>query len=162
MAARDDTDRSTVIATAEWSIEADRWDPAAEHKAWLYQTQRGAFFLVDRVETSRQKADGDWVQIDRYEFTPFTRERAQAWAMGLDDMSGIEVALIAEGVFDDPPEAEAEAEDVATLPVRLPPALRKQVDVLAAADDVSVNTVIIRCLESCIAGRRAKLEVVEG
>ena len=52
--------------------------------------------------------------------------------------------------FDEPPEAEAEAEPSATIYVRVPTVLKQRVDQAAAEAKLSVNAWAMKCMERCI------------
>ena len=136
------TDTSTLLAKAEWELD-DQWSPynGAECEGELYQTRGGAFFLVTTIHTK----DADGEPRDKVEFAPMTAERAQAWLLEGD----VEVYR---NPFDDPPEAEAEAETGATIYIRVPAALKRDADEAAREAKLSGNSWALRCVERCLEG----------
>src|SRR5262249_39513540 len=131
-----------VLAKAEWELD-DRWSPynGAECKGELYQTRGGAFFLVTTIHTK----DADGEPRHKVELAPMTAEGARAWLLEGD----IEVYR---NPFDDPPEAEAEAETGATIYIRVPAALKRDADEAAREAKLSGNAWALRCVERCLEG----------
>ena len=140
------TETSTLVARAEW--EVDNYSPYAgsECEGELYQTRGGAFFLVTTIHIPESR-DSD--ARDKVEFDVMTAERAQAWL--LDG----EVEVI-RNVFDDPPEAEAEADTGATIYIRVPESLKREVDAAAEKAGTSVNVWAMRCVEHCLKNQKAE------
>jgi hypothetical protein len=134
------TDTSTALATSSW--EPDE----GEIKATLYQTRGGAFYVIE--EWSREV----WDERERQHETkvtatlePLSPEKAHEWIM-----TG-KVEII-KNPFDDPPEAEAEAEPGATIYIRVPASLKRSVDEAAKGAKVSGNVWAMRCVEQCLGG----------
>jgi hypothetical protein len=132
------TTTSTALATSSW--EPDE----GEIHATLYQTRGGAFYVVE--EWSRDV----WNERERQHeikitttIEPMSPEKAHEWIM-----TG-EVEII-KNPFDDPPEAEAEAEPGATIYIRVPASLKHSVDEAAKAAKVSGNVWAMRCVEKCL------------
>jgi hypothetical protein len=136
------TDTSTLLAKAEWQLD-DQWSPynGAECEGELYQTRGGAFFLVTTIHTK----DADGEPRDKVEFAPMTAERAHEWLLEGD----VEVYR---NPFEDPPEAAAEAESGATIYIRVPASLKRDVDEAARGAKVSGNVWAMRCVERCLEG----------
>jgi hypothetical protein len=136
------TDTSTVLAKAEWDLD-DQRSPynGAECEGRLYQTRGGAFFLVTTIHLT----DGSRELKEKVEFAPMTAERAQAWLLEGD----VEVYR---NRFEDPPEAAAETETGATIYIRVPAALKRDVDEAAGEAKVSGNVWAMRCVEHCLEG----------
>jgi hypothetical protein len=130
------------LAKAEWTLE-DQWSPhdGAECEGELYQTRGGAFFLVTTIHT--KNLDGE--PKDKVEFEPMTTERAQEWLLEGD-------VAIYRNPFDDPPEAAAESEGGATIYIRVPAALKRDVDEAAREAKISRNVWAMRCVEQCLDG----------
>lgn len=132
------TETSTLLAKAGWDLD-DRRSPyngvACEGR--LYQTRGGAFFLVTTINLGELQ--------EKVEFAPMTAERAQAWLLEGD----VEVYRNA---FEDPPEAAAETETGATIYIRVPAALKRDVDEAAGDAKVSGNVWAMRCVEHCLEG----------
>jgi hypothetical protein len=106
----------------------------------LYQTLGGAFFLVE--ETARNV----WNEREQKRetkaatnVTPMSRDEAQEWIM-----TG-EVEII-KNPFEDPPEAAAEAEPGATIYIRVPASLKREVE--EAAKEAKVSGNVWRCAAS--------------
>ena len=76
-------------------------------------------------------------------FVPMSREQAHKWMMTGD----VEVFR---DLFELPPEAEAEAEPDATIYIRVPASLKRNVDGAARAAKVSGNVWAMRCVEQCL------------
>jgi predicted HicB family RNase H-like nuclease len=108
----------------------------------LYQTQGGAFFVHDH-ETWAVNRDGEWEERERDTFHPMSREEAHKWIL-VD-----QVEILAKGIFDEPPEAEAETTASATIYLRVPVALKQRIEAAAAKAEQSVNVWAMRCLEQC-------------
>lgn len=129
-----------------------RWDDAAgqqsiEHKATLYQTRGGAFFLVDEWEDARKDPrTGEWVSKTKTEFEALTREEVDELVANTD---GLEI--VDNSVLEDPPEATAETSPEATIYARVPVALKRRLDEAARAEGQSINAYVTRCLERCMA-----------
>ena len=80
-------------------------------------------------------------------FVPLSPEQAEKWIM----TGEVEVF---HNPFGEPPEAVAEAEPGATIYLRLPLSLKKQVEDAAQKDELSVNAWAMRCMEACLAAAR--------
>lgn len=137
------TDTSTRLATSEYDATYNHQDYPG--LGTLYQTRGGAFFVHEQIDLGHDD-DGDRILRDRFE--ALSSEQAQRWLM-----TG-EVEVV-HNPFEDPPEAAAEAEASTTLYVRVPVALKKQIEQAAAADKLSGNAWAIRCLENCLRARSA-------
>jgi hypothetical protein len=135
------TETATLLATSTWTLQ-NQYSPhyGAECDGELYQTRGGAFFVITTIHTS----DRDGEKIDKFECQPLSAEKANRWILDGD-------VEIIHNPFDEPPEAEAEAEPSSTIYVRVPPALKHQVEQAAATSGVSVNIFALRCLERCVA-----------
>ena len=134
------TDTALKFAKAEWSKDG------TENTGIFYKTRGGAFFM--HQETTRQV----WNERERgyrtkveHSFEPLSPETAQAW---LNHGEGdIEILV---DVFECPPEATAEEETSATIYTRVPMELKKLLDERAAAQGLSGNAFVMRCLENCL------------
>jgi predicted HicB family RNase H-like nuclease len=136
------TDTATQLATS--SREDD-----GKITETLYQTRGGAFFL------HRQTVNAVWNEEDRskhietdHAFRPQSPEDAHKWILTGD----VEVLR---NPFDDPPEAEAEAEPGATIYIRVPASLKRAVDEAAKTQNVSGNVWAMRCVERCLSEDKA-------
>lgn len=120
----------------------------------LYQTRGGAFFRHVQEVVAYQDRNREWQERETNQFEAMTRDKAHAWVMEQND-----VKLLSD-VFGEPPEAAAGDAAVAeaTIYARMPLALKSQAEALARADGLSVNSYVIRCLESCAASRRTAVE----
>ena len=107
----------------------------------LYVTRGGDFFLhiIDK--------SGD---EDLHSFAAMTKDEAHEWVMS----GGKELFS---DVFGEPPEAEAEepSKPEATIYMRVPEPLKRQVESRAKEAGHSMNAWMIRCVESCVAGSGA-------
>jgi hypothetical protein len=135
------TDTSSLVAKAEWVL-SDTYSPhhGAECEGQLYQTRGGAFFLV--ITTHTQDRDGD--PIDKVECEAMSAEQANAWILE----GNVEVI---HNPFEEPPEAEAEAEPGATITIRVPAALKRSIDEAVRKAKLSSNAWGMRCFERCLA-----------
>jgi hypothetical protein len=135
------TDTSTLLAKAEWTLN-DQWSPynGSEVEGELYQTRGGAFFLVTTIHIP---GDNSSDARDKVEFAAMPPDRAQAWLLEGD-------VEIYRNPFDDPPEATAEADAGATIYIRVPAALKRDVDEAAREEQVSGNVWAMRCVERCL------------
>jgi hypothetical protein len=136
------TDTSTLLAKAEWTLD-DSWSPhhGMECEGELYQTRGGAFFLVTTIHTK----DAEGEPKDKVEVESMTDQRTQEWLLDGD----VEVYR---NPFEDPPEATAETETGATIYLRVPAALKRDVDEAAGKAKTSGNVWAMRCVEQCLEG----------
>jgi predicted HicB family RNase H-like nuclease len=138
------TATSTLLATFEWEHKDHNGGVTEEGTDLLYQTRGGAFFLhEEKTAYVWDENEREMRQRERNEFTPLSPEGAHKWMLEGD----IEVL---NNPFDDPPEAEAEAEAGATIYIRVPAALKRRVDEAAKAEGVSGNLWAMRCIERCL------------
>ncbi|MEQ9642527.1 MAG: hypothetical protein RIM84_21040 [Alphaproteobacteria bacterium] len=137
------TDTSTPLGRSNWKP-----NDATEIEEVLYQTRGGAFF-VDVVETKQVWVESWQAMEERVEhaFTPLSPEQAQKWML-----EGEEVEVL-HNPFEDPPEAAAESEPAATIYIRVPAALKRQVDEAARTAKQSGNVWAMRCVERCLEER---------
>jgi hypothetical protein len=137
------TDTSTLLARAEWEFD-NQFSPyhGLECGGELYQTRGGAFFVATTIHVPGDKGREP---KDKVEFAPLSPERAQAWLLEGE----VEVYR---NPFEDPPEAGAEAETGATIYIRVPAALKRDVDEAAKEARVSGNVWAMRCVERCLEG----------
>lgn len=132
------TATSALIATSNWTD-----DNEIEHHEELYQTRGGAFFLVDTFK-EYDREEREW--NERSVFEAYAPADVATW---LND-GEIEIHREPAGVEFDPPEAEASDEAVATtvFSLRMPAAIKRDVEVRAAKEGVSMNAYIMRMLEA--------------
>ena len=144
------TDTSTLIAQSD-DMDGD-WEAGGygSRTTWrLYQTRGGAFFEHrDMVMRHRDPDTGEWHEEERHSFLRKTRDEAHTWVM-----TG-ETEVFAD-VFGEPPEATAEESAAATIYVRMPSTLKDRVETAAKSDALSVNAWAVRCMERCLAEKRA-------
>jgi len=135
-----DTNTSTPIASYEYTNEK-----SYEVEATIYQTRGGAFFIVHRWGVPNP----DWKGIldTKVQFESISRAELDRLVATADQLEIINADAISA-----PPEAAEESEPGATLYVRLPASLKKQIDDAAKAAKVSANVWAMRCLESCLSG----------
>jgi predicted HicB family RNase H-like nuclease len=130
---------STLIAQRPWtSIDKNT-------RVWegLYITRGGAFFTyrdTERDQVWNERVGQVEENVVEFSFMPKSREQAQEWML-----TG-EVEVL-HNLFEEPPEAVAETETGATLYLRMPATLKRKIDDVAKADDVSANVWAVRCLE---------------
>ena len=133
------TDTSTKLAQTDCED-----DDGKDGLDVLYVTQGGAFYLYSRTtEKVWNESERAHEENTSHAFIPMSPERAHAWLMEGD----IEVF---HNPFDDPPEATAEAEAGATLYIRVPAVLKREVEEAAAAEKVSGNVWAMRCVAKCL------------
>ena len=139
------TDTATLIAKAE-KVDAG-WENNTggdRQEFVMYQTRGGAFFVhVHTTTLRRNPSSGNWEQIERDVFEPMDRDLAQQWVLEEG-----EVELVSD-VFGEPPEAAAEADQGGTIYVRVPGSLKARIDAAAKAANLSVNSWVMRCVETC-------------
>jgi hypothetical protein len=132
-----DTDKSTVIARAEYEWEIDGTDRPCE--GTLYRTQGGAFFELREIDTGETDSHGG--KTYKFIIEPMSERAAHKWVLEgnveLVDETFIEVA-----------DAVAEpTEPLAVIYLRVPPSLKRRVDEVAKAREMSVNAFVVRALE---------------
>jgi hypothetical protein len=134
------TATSTLVAKATWILR-DTYSPhyGAECDGELYQTRGGAFFLITTIHT--KGSDGD--PIEKVECVPMSAARANEWILEGD-------VEIIRNPFEEPPEAEAESEPGSTIYIRVPAALKRDVDEAAKKSKMSSNVWAMRCIERCL------------
>jgi predicted HicB family RNase H-like nuclease len=140
------TQTATVLAVHQYDDEADPYgrEPACRGRLYLCQTAKNAFFEVDEGEKEvwdQKEEKTAW--RDYCHFKPMSAEQAAKWFTTGD----VEVY---HNPFDEIPEAGAEKEENATIYVRLPASLKSAVEKAAQANNTSINTEVLRCLERCI------------
>jgi len=145
------TETAAKVASLEFDASSAGGTRGAEV---LYQTRGGAFFRHVQEVVAYQNRGGEWQERESNQFEAMTRDEAHAWVMKQND-----VELLSD-VFGEPPEASARdaVAAEATIYARVPLSLKNQVETLARADGLSVNSFVIRCLESCAASRRMAAE----
>jgi HicB family len=105
----------------------------------LYQTRHGAYFQHDG-DWGVSNEDGPLVNI-----TPLPPSKAQAW------MEKHASASLIEKHFGEQPEA---GESESRITVRIPDALKSQIEAMAATHKQSLNAWIMRCVEGCAMHQR--------
>ena len=139
------TATATKIAASEFN-ERGVGGPVGQDV--LYQTRGGAFFIATHEVVTYRDRDGEWQSKEQNEVTPMSRNFAQAWALKGD------VELFSD-FFGEPPEASAKPQEPgATIYTRVPLSLKDRIETHARADGLSVNSYVIRCLESCATAQR--------
>jgi hypothetical protein len=132
------TSTSTRLAQARW--EGDGGNVVGI----LYQTRGGAFFVDEETtRTVRDAAERPDEERIEHGFVPLSPDGAHKWILEGD-------VEIFNNPFDDPPEATAEAEPGATIYVRVPSALKSQVEGAAKRAQMSSNAWILLCMERCL------------
>jgi predicted HicB family RNase H-like nuclease len=112
----------------------------------LYQTRRGAFFIVKkRTTTVWNKDEQESEPRIMRTFDPVSSEKAQRWMLEGE-------VHVFRNPFGDPPEAAAEAEPGATIYVRVPATLKRAADAAAHQQNLSGNVWAMRCIEQCLEG----------
>ena len=135
------TDTSTRLAESEYEADYNHQDRPC--RGTLYQTRGGAFFVWETIDLDVD-VDGD--AISRERFKALSAKEAEEWIMTGD-------VEIIHNPFGEPPEAEAENSPAATLYVRVPSILKRQVEDAAKDDNLSVNAYMLRCAENCLNDR---------
>jgi hypothetical protein len=142
------TDTATKLAQKTWESPFGR--TGAKGVRTLYQTKGGAFFLFEEnTEGIWNERAGEYEVKTTCAFIPINRKYAEEWIL-----EGKE-AKIFNNPFGDPPEAAADASTGETMLVRMPPALKRQIEEAAKANDVSMNAFMLRCIEACMRERTA-------
>jgi hypothetical protein len=132
------TATSTRLATSEYETEYNHQDRRCEGA--LFQTLGGAFFVWETIHLG---VDGDGGNVTRDRFKALSAKEAEDWIMSGD-------VEIIHNPFGEPPEAEAESSPASTLYVRVPSALKRQVEDAAKDDNLSVNAYMLKCAENCL------------
>jgi predicted HicB family RNase H-like nuclease len=132
------------LAESSWEDKDHNGLTTAEHKHTLYQTRGGAFFVDEETTQSVwNERERETETKTSNTFIPMSPEQAHKWMM----TGEVEVFR---SPFELPPEAEAEAEPGSTIYIRVPAALKSNVDKAARAAKVSGNVWAMRCLEQCL------------
>ncbi|MGJ0426982.1 hypothetical protein [Methylocystis sp.] len=134
------TDTSTLLAKSEYSTEYNHVEYPCEGR--LYQTRGGAFFVHEVIDLGYDRELDE--RVIKYKAEAFSAEKAQKWIMSGD-------TEVFHNPFEDPPEAQAEAEPSATIYVRVPASLKQRLEHAASAEKLSGNSWAIRCIEQCLA-----------
>ena len=136
------TATSTRLAEARW-----KRDEEERVIGTLYQTRGGAYFTDEEtVRTVWNEDERRHEDQTEHRFVPLSAEGAQKWLV--DGEGDVEIF---HNPFEDPPEASAEADPGATIYVRVPASLKKQVDDAAKSDGISANLWAMSCVERCLA-----------
>ena len=137
------TETSIKVARSEYD-GSERGEPRGDQI--LYQTRGGALFLHSCEITMYKDRNGDWQNREYNHFQVMNRDDAHKWVMEAG-----QVELLSD-VFGEPPEAAADPSAwSATIYARVSLPLKTQVETLAKAAGLSVNSYVIRCLETCAA-----------
>jgi hypothetical protein len=104
----------------------------------LYQTPSGAFFEVVHHEFYILNPLSDiWETSERTTLTPQGSEQAKVWLSGLDPTA----------IRHNPFQTPEETTGTATVIVRMPLSLKKQIEAAAAEGNMSVNALALRAFE---------------
>lgn len=133
-----DTDKSKVIAKAEYEWELN--EENCPCVGTLYQTPGGAFFEFRDIRFTDDHGNAD----HKHMFEPMTAAQAQKWVLEGD------VELWDEDFIAVPEAAAETAEPQATIYVRAPAALKRQVDIAAKDANLSLNAYVLRALEQAL------------
>ncbi len=134
-----DTDKSTVIAKAEYDWDPDNGVTATE--GTLYRTAGGAFFEVIEIKTE----DENGVTNYKSQLGPLSEVAAYKWLeIGQVELIDDSFAEVAEAT-------EENVETTATIYVRTTPTLKRQVEFCSKNAGLSVNAYVIRCLAAGVA-----------
>lgn len=137
------TDTSTALARCEFEPDSD----GVETVETLYLTRGGAYFIdQENTRTIWNERERENETKVTNTFIPESPETAHKWMMTAPNVE------VFRNPFEDPPEAEAEAEPGATIYIRVPAALKRNVDDAAKAAKVSGNVWTMRCVEKCLRG----------
>jgi hypothetical protein len=134
------TETSTKVARSEYD-QTSEGGPRGYQT--LYQTRGGAFFLHSFEVSDYKDRHGEWQERESNHFEPMSRDVAQGWVLNAG-----QVELLSDA-FGEPPEAAAGDTGAwhATIYARVPVMLKDRVEASAKAAGLSVNSVVIRCLE---------------
>jgi predicted HicB family RNase H-like nuclease len=137
------TATSTTLAVSRWRDEHRNTD----NEATLYVTRLGAYFLdIATTGYRREQYEDGYIWAEKeatHDFEPMTADDAQKWLMESK-------ADIHYNPFGDTPEAAAETGTAASVYLRIPAALKEQIDAAAKAAGQSRNEWAIRCFEGCV------------
>jgi hypothetical protein len=122
------TDTSTPVARYRYKDHI-----ACDRQATVYQTRSGSFFIVHRWDDDGE-AQASVEAISRKTLMGLMKRRGGLGILNQDSLNRIYKAA---GDHDRP----------ATLYVRVPSALKTQVETLAKKEDMSLNAWIMRCME---------------
>lgn len=106
-----------------------------ENTSGLWVTRGGAFF---KSNLDPKTEEGD--------LSPVTREEAEQWARG----ELLPVELLNTDIFAEPPEAADDTDPEATIYLRVPLPLKRQIEDEASKASQSVNAWAMKCMESCL------------
>jgi predicted HicB family RNase H-like nuclease len=141
------TETSTELAVLRWRDERLN----ANMEATLRVTTLGAYFLdVATTGYRRELYEDSYISVEKdptHVFKPMTADETQQWLVE----SGADIYY---NPFGDPPEAAAETEPAAaSVYLRIPTALKEQIDAAAEALGQSRNAWAIKCFENCVGGK---------
>ena len=135
------TDTSARLASSDYETFYNHENRPCE--GTLYQTRGGAFFIWETIELG---LDRSGAVITRDRFKALSAKEAEDWIM----TGNVEIV---HNPFGEPPEAEAESAPAATLYVRVPSIVKRQVEQAAKEAKLSVNSFMLRCAENCLNDR---------
>jgi predicted HicB family RNase H-like nuclease len=143
-----DTAKGTEIARIEYQDANSIELPGLEGVKTLYQSPRGAYFLVDVFTHAigRRDDDGNWTRRTRRDFKPLSRERAQRWLLEAGDVVPMNIGkdLVL------PEDTMADDDGATTMLLRMAPTLKARISQAAREAGVSINEYMIRCAERSV------------
>jgi hypothetical protein len=136
---------SVKIATKEWEEADGNGRINNRTQQGIYQTRGGALFLTEEKMWETWNADEQAYDADSLaDITPLTRDEAKGWML-----SG-QHEVFDETIFGKAPEAVDEAEQAATVYLRIPKSLKDRMEAAAKVQNASVNAWLTRCAEGCL------------
>jgi predicted HicB family RNase H-like nuclease len=138
---KDGVSYNTATSTPLAKATTDDDGEGKNFEGTLYKTRGGAFFVHAHREWA-VKREGEWVEKESNDCVPMTADEAQRW---VEDNE----AEVHSDEFEMPPEASAESTPSATIYLRVPNALKRQIERAADKADQSLNEWAMRCLERC-------------
>lgn len=130
-----DTSTSTALAVSE-----DENDDGHDFEDTLYQTQKGAFFVLSRETWGVRDENDEWKERSRITVLPQSIDEAHKWVT----TGEVDLLPAGEKIFGGLPVATG-----ATIYLHVPAALKQRIDHVARKANQSVNVWAMRCLESC-------------
>jgi DNA polymerase I len=142
------TDTSTWVARKS-ATRQDEKGREVDEMTILFQTAKGAYFLHKTASVLLNVRNNEKREAD--EIIPMTADEARTWMLNGD------VQVIHDPFAEGIPEAEPEAEQGATIYLRVPASLKQRVEAAADQANRSCNAWIIKCLEVGLTNPRVHL-----
>jgi hypothetical protein len=129
------TNTATLLAESEYQVDWNNRE--CPTLGLLYQTRGGAFFIAEYITIGE---DHDGEDVHKIRFLKCSEDGARLWI----NTGKAEVHL---NPFED---KDSEKETTGTVYVRMPVALKRQIEAAAEAESLSASSWAMRCFKKCL------------